>query len=124
MEWRYFPGWDYSGSVVVFIPNRKGLTHLTTSLRANSTSGDTQLTKARCPRLKKDYEAVKNRLIYPEIRNGPLERVNSRINKPDVFSTRQCLSSSLMEKFLGKNFSELAGATNTFTVHASRGLFR
>ena len=29
--------------------------------------------------LGKDYEAVKNSLIHPEISNGPLEGVNSRI---------------------------------------------
>ncbi len=29
--------------------------------------------------LEKDYEAVKHSLIYPEISNGPLEGVNSRI---------------------------------------------
>ncbi len=29
--------------------------------------------------LRKDYEAVKNSLIYPEISNGPLEGMNSRI---------------------------------------------
>ena len=29
--------------------------------------------------LEKDYEAVQNSLIYPEISNGPLEGTNSRI---------------------------------------------
>ena len=29
--------------------------------------------------LEKDFEAVKNSLIYPEISNGPLEGTNSRI---------------------------------------------
>ncbi len=29
--------------------------------------------------LSKDYEAVKNSLVYPEISQGPLEGINSRI---------------------------------------------